>query len=115
MISLNRPDIKAAATPALLQRGCVHVIDFEAIREEAGSRWDKIRDGVHGRLETILRQRLSPVDFFTALNDTSYLVTIPASDVEDIEVICLGVTFDLYKSYLGQFDLKKLSFFRACQ
>src|SRR5258705_2183670 len=49
------------------------------------------------------------------MNDTCYLGTIPASDVEDIEVICLGVTFDLYKSYLGQFDLKKLSFFRACQ
>jgi EAL domain-containing protein (putative c-di-GMP-specific phosphodiesterase class I) len=113
MYSLTRPDIKAAATPSLLDRGCVHVIDFELIRDKAGGRWDKIKEGVHSRLDAILRQRLSPVDFFAPLNDTSYLVTIPASESDDAEVSCLGAAFDLYKNYLGQFDLGNLSLYRA--
>src|ERR1044071_9044221 len=109
MLSLKRPDIRAAATPSLLERGCVHVIDFGAIRDEAGVRWDKIKEGVHARLETILRQRLSPVDFFTALDETSFLVTIPASENEDAEVLCLGAACELYRNYLGQIDLKKVN------
>jgi len=115
MLPFDRPEIKAAATPALLQRGCVHVIGLEPIREQAGARWEKIRDGVYLRLEAILRQKLSPADFFAPLNDTAYLVTMPTTDAETAEVGCLRIAHELYTSYLGRFDLGKLSISRATQ
>lgn len=113
MIQFERPDIKAAASPALLERGCVNVIGLEALREKAGTRWPKIRDGIYARLETILRQRLGPADFFVPLDDIAYLVTMPAADADDAKVACLRVAFDLYTEYMGKCDLGFLNIYRA--
>jgi hypothetical protein len=115
MLRFDRPEIKAAATPALLARGSVHVIGLEPLREQAGARWDKIQTGVHGRLEAMLRQQLGPSDFFAPLNDVAYLVTMPSADREDAEVSCLRIAFDLYTSYLGQCDVGGLQVYRAAE
>ena len=98
-------EVIAAASPALLARGCVNVLSLEGIRSEAGERWPRIRDGVYGRMETLLRQKLGPTDFFTRIDDESYLVTMPAAEPEDVNVVCLRVAYDLYTSFIGQCDL----------
>jgi hypothetical protein len=95
-------EFRAAASPALLERGSVNVISLSAIRQEAGGRWTRIRDGVYARLEFLLRQKLGATDFFARLGEEAYLVTMPSTDPEDVNVVCLRVAYDLYNSFLGQ-------------
>jgi hypothetical protein len=109
----ERPDLKAAAAPAFLERGCVHVIGLEPVRDRAGARWGKIREGVYSRLETILRKRLGPSDFFVALDEVSYLVTMPAAESVDAQTACLGAAYELYENYLGQCDIGTIKLYRA--
>jgi hypothetical protein len=98
-------EIKSAVPPALLDRGCVNVIGFEAIKSRAGARWPKLRDSVVARLEALLRHTLRPTDFFAPLNDTAYLVTMPAADPQDVNVVCLRIAYDLHKNLIGHCDL----------
>jgi hypothetical protein len=93
----------------------VHVIGLEALRDKAGPLWEKIRAGIHSRLETILRQRLGPADFFVSVDDVFYLVTMPAANAEDAQVACLGAAYELYTSYFGQCDLAMVNLYRAVQ
>jgi hypothetical protein len=109
------PDIQAACSPALLQRGCVHVIGLEPLRDRAGPRWEKMRDAVCARLEMILRQRLGPTDFFLPLDDVTYLVTMPGTESQDAQIACLRVTYDLYVNYLGQCEIDSICLYRAKQ
>lgn len=105
LFQIDRPELKAAATPALLARGCVNAIGLDGIKAEAGARWDKTRENVTARLEAILRQKLGPNDFFAPLSETSYLITMPSADAEDAQITCLRVAHELYSESLGQFDL----------
>jgi hypothetical protein len=109
------PGIKAASSPALMDRGCVHVIGLEPLRDRAGPRWEKMRVSVCARLEMILRQRLGPSDFFLPLDDVAYLVTMPGTEPEDAQITCLRVTYDLYVSYLGECSLDSICLYRAKQ
>ena len=113
MLQFDRPDLKAAAPPALLARGCVQVIGLEALRDKAGPLWEKIRAGIYSRLETILRQRLGPADLFVAIDEVFYLVTMPAMNAEDSQVACLGAAHELYTGYFGQCDLGMVHLYRA--
>ncbi|MDE2631167.1 MAG: hypothetical protein KGM97_09275, partial [Alphaproteobacteria bacterium] len=88
-----------------MERGCVNVITLDALRQQAGSRWARIRDGVYARMEMLLRQKLGPTDFFARINENAYLVTMPSTDPEDVNVVCLRVAHDLYTSFLGQCDI----------
>ena len=115
MLQFDRPDIKAAAPPAVLARGCVQVIGLEALRTKAGPLWEKIRAGIYSRLETILRQRLGPADLFMAVDEVFYLVTMPAANAEDAQVACLGAAHELYTSYFGQCNLGMVHLYRAVQ
>jgi len=115
MYYLVQPELRAAAAPALLSRGCVNVIGLEPIKAQAGPRWNKIKDGVHTRLETILRQNLSSTDFFAPLNDCAFLITMPSSNAADAQVTCLRIAHDLYKSYLGTCDFGTLEIFTASE
>jgi hypothetical protein len=109
------PNIKAASTPALLQRGCVHVIGLEPLRDRAGRRWGKMRGAVFASLELILRQRLGPSDFFMPLDDVTYLVTMPGTESEDAQIACLRVTYELYVNFLGQCQIDTICLYRATQ
>ena len=95
----------AAASPALLARGCVNIVSLDGIRTQAGDRWPRIRDGVYGRMDTLLRQKLGPTDFFTRIDDDSYLITMPSAEPEDVNVVCLRVAYDLYTSFIGRCDV----------
>jgi hypothetical protein len=115
VLQFDRPDLKATASPELLARGCVHVIGLEALRDKAGPLWEKIRAGIHSRLDAILRQRLGPADFFVVVDDVFYLVTMPTASTEDAQVACLGAAYELYTSYFGQCDLAMVNLYRAVQ
>src|SRR5882672_694716 len=115
VLQFDRPDLKAAASPELLKRGCVHVIGLEALRDKAGPLWQKIHAGIYSRLETILRHRLGPADLFVAVDEVFYLVTMPAANAEDAQVACLGAAHELYTSYFGQCDMGMVHLYRAVQ
>jgi hypothetical protein len=115
VLQFNRPDLKAAASPALLARGCVLVIGLEALRNKAGPTWDRICAGIYSRLETILRQRLGPADLFMAVDEVFYLVTMPAANAVDAQIACLGAAHELYASYFGQCDMGMVHLYRAVQ
>ncbi len=101
-------EFRAAASPALLERGCVNVIGLEAIRQEEGPRWPQIRDGVYAHLEELLREKLGPTDFFARFDDVSYLVTMPSANPEDVNVVCLRVAYDLFSNFFGQCDIRRI-------
>ncbi len=115
MLQFDRPDLKAAAAPELLARGCVHVIGLEALRDKAGPLWGKIRPAIHSRLDAILRQRLGPADFFVSVDEVFYLVTMPAANAEDAQVACLGAAYELYTSYFGQCNLAMVNLYCVVQ
>jgi hypothetical protein len=98
----SSPILAAAAAPAFLARGCVNVIELECLKEQAGPRWSRIQDGVYGRLEALLRAKLGPNDLFVRIGDAAYLITMPTSDPEEVNAICMRVAFDLHASFLGQ-------------
>lgn len=93
------------APPVLLAKGCANVIRLEKFKTQAGDRWTRIREGVYARLESLIRGMLGPSDFFARIEDTAYLVVMPMSDPEDVNVTCLRVAFELHTSFLGQCNI----------
>ena len=108
-----KPELKVAASAALLQRGCVNVIGLEEIKFEAGPRWEKMRSSIYAHLETLLRQKLGPTDFFVQLDDTSFLVSMPGAAAEESQVFCLRVAHELHTNLLGHCDIGLLRIARA--
>lgn len=113
MSALLRPEIRTATAPAFLKRGCVNVIGLDEIRREAGPRWERMRETIYARIEAILRQTLGPADFFIRLNDTAYIVTMPASEAEESQLCCLRVAHELHASLLGSCAIKQLHLSRV--
>lgn len=105
MLQSMSPILSAAASPAFLARGCVNVVELDALKDIAGERWPRIRDGVYARLESLLRSKLGPNDLFIRLGETAYLITMPTTDAEDVSAICTRVAFDLHMSFLGECGL----------
>jgi hypothetical protein len=102
------PILMAAASPALLAKGCVNVLEISALKEYAGERWPRICEGVYARLETLLRAKLGQNDLFVRISDVAYLITMPTTDPDDVNAICLRVSFDLHVSFLGQCNLDQM-------
>jgi hypothetical protein len=108
MLQGMSPILSAAASPALLAKGCVNVVELDALKEIAGERWPRIRDGVYARLESLLRSKLGPNDLFIRLGETAYLITMPTTDADDVSAICTRVAFDLHVSFLGECGLAQI-------
>lgn len=113
MLDKTPIEVRAAASPALLEKGCVDVVSLEGIRLEAADRWPRIREGVYARMEALLRQKLGPTDFFTRIDEVSYLVTMPAANPDDVHVVCLRVAYDVYTCFIGQCSIGKVHVFQA--
>ena len=107
------PELKVLASAALMRRGCVNLIRCDAIKSEAGARWEKIGGAVLAQLETLLRQKLGPSDFFAALDDSTFLVSMPSADAESAQVLCLRVAHELHTMFLGPCKIAKLRIARA--
>lgn len=97
-----------AASPGFMSRGAVNVISLDELRTASGDGWPRIRDGVHARLETLLRGMLGPADFFAQINEAAYLVCMPASAPEEVNLICLRCAFELHTSMLGECRIDQL-------
>jgi hypothetical protein len=98
-------DLRAIVSPALLATGCVNVVGLDGLKNCVGSQWPQLRDSVYTRLEALFRAKLGPTDFFVRLDDSAYLLAMPSSDPEDVDVVSLRISYDLYISCLGQCDL----------
>ncbi len=107
------PEIRTAASPQLIARGCVNVISLGLIRTKAGARWNRMRDTIYARLDLILRQRLGAQDFFIQLDETSYLVTMPGTDGEEARITCLRVAHELHANLLGPCMLSDIELARV--
>jgi hypothetical protein len=113
MQRIIKPELKFVASPALLERGCVIVIGLEAIRDEAGARWDKMRHSIYLNLESLLRQKLGGTDYFSQLDELSFLVSMPAASSDEAQILCVSVAHDLHKNLLGHCDIAQLRISRA--
>jgi hypothetical protein len=107
------PILRVAAAPALLARGCVNVIGLAEIRAEMGALWEKRREAVWARLESMLSHKLGSMDFYVRLDDLSYLVSMPTVLQVEAQIFCLRIAYDLYGSLLGQCDIAKLRIAKA--
>lgn len=105
MLQKASPILAAAASPAFLAKGCVNVIEFENLKDHAGSAWPRLCEGIYSRLEGLLRSKLGPYDIFVRLGETAYMITMPTSEPEDVSAVCARVAFDLQTSLLGRCDL----------
>src|ERR1700722_17233215 len=107
------PTMQVAASSALIQRGCVNVIGLEEIKDQVGERWEKVKVSVFAKLETLLRQKLPSTDFYTQIDDASFLVSSPAATSEEAQIFCLRLAHDLRVSLLGDCPIDKVRIFRA--
>ena len=100
--------LSIAATPALQERGCVQTIGLGEIRAQLAQRWDKRKETVWMHLEGLLRQKLSSTDYFTRLDETSFLVSMPTAQGDEAQIFCLRIAHDLHRSLLGLCESSKL-------
>jgi hypothetical protein len=86
---------------------------LEEIKHKIGSLWDKKFQSIYVRLETLLRQKLGPADFYVQLDETSFLVSMPSTTEEESQVFCIRVAHELHTSLLGRCDVEQLKIARA--
>jgi hypothetical protein len=113
MLSPAHPVLQVAASPALISRGCVQVIGLKQIRAEIGELWEKRKQTVWTHLETLLSQKLGPTDFYIQLDDTSFLVSMPTAQEDEVQIFCLRVAHDLHGILLGRSDTTMLHIARV--
>lgn len=113
MRSASLPVLQIAASPALIERGCVQVIGLEEIRDEIGDRWEKRKETVWAHLEGLLSQKLGSTDFYVQIDDTSFLVSMPTAQEQEAQIFCLRVAHDLHESLLGRCDTETLRIARV--
>lgn len=108
MLQKSSPILRAAASPVYLEKGCVNVIELRIFKEQAGARWSRISEGVYAKVEALLKAKLGPNDMFVRLAETAYLVTMPTTEPDDVNAVCMRVAFDLHMSFLGQCGLEHI-------
>jgi hypothetical protein len=107
------PQLRVAASAALLERGCVNVIGLEEIKSETGARWERLKLSIWGHLESLLRQRLGPTDFYVQLDDVSYVVCSPSVNQEEAQIFCLRIAHELHTAMLGPCECGQLRIARV--
>ena len=105
-------DLKSVVSPALLKRGCINVIGLETVRQQTGARWEKMRDSIYARLESLLSHKLGSSDFFIRLGEVAYLVATPSSDGDDSRLTCLKIAYELHCGLLGACSVGDISLSR---
>src|SRR5437762_3374911 len=111
---IRNPEWKIAASPELIQRGCVYIISLAEIRAAIAPRWEKMSGAVWGHLENLLRQRLAPTDFFCPVDDGAALVSLPSLSADEARICCLRIAHELNTIMLGAYDISKLGIERVC-
>ena len=91
----------------------MNLIGLEEIKTQAGPRWEKLKPSVFAKLENLLQHKLSSTDFYTQLDDLSFLVSTPSAAPEESQIFCLRVAHELHVSLLGSCDIGKLRLSRV--
>jgi hypothetical protein len=106
-------DLMAVVSPALLASGRMDVISIADIRDQAGPRWAQISETVHARLGYLLGSYLGTTDCFARLDETTYVVTMPTADPDELDIICLHALYDLHCDFLGRCENGHIRIARA--
>jgi len=113
MQRILKPELKIAASAALIQRGCVILIGLDQIRVQAAGRWEKMRASIYAHLESLLRQKLGPADYYAQVDDLSFLVSLPSATTDEARILCLRVAHELHTNLLGHCEIGQLRIARA--
>ena len=98
-------EMRVAASAELLARGCVNVICLEYIKNQTGARWERLKGAVWAHLEGLLRQRLSPNDFYVQLDDVTFVLCSPSSNKDEAQIFCLRIAHELHSAMLGSCEM----------
>jgi hypothetical protein len=112
MIQTLDRELNVAASAALQQRGCVHLIGLGEIQNQIGGRWERLKQMVWTRLDNLLRQQLGPTDFHVRINELAFLVSLPSLSQPEAEVFCLRIAHELQVELLGNCQPADLQVFR---
>lgn len=107
------PQIRTAAAKLARHSGSSAAISLKAIKREAGPHWEKMREAIHLRLESLLRQALGPSDFFLGIDEETYLVAMPSLELDEALICCLRVAYLLHTSLLGPCALDSIHIAQA--
>ncbi len=89
------------AASGLVDRGCVLMLDLEAIRVRLGDRWPYKRAQVWEAIEHHLAKRLRPEDFHAQVGETELLLA--AGDTRDVNLArALNIQKELLTFFLGR-------------
>ena len=105
----HTPKLEIAASPELIERGCVYIISLAPIRAAMSERWQRQCGAVWGHLENLMRQRLGPTDFFCAVDEVAALICLPSCSAEEARICCLRIAHELNTILLGACDLSTLA------
>lgn len=96
------PELLVAASPDLLQRGCVYILNLGFMETESGARWPKVQGAVWEHLDNLMRQKLSSTDFYTQLDGMNALISLPALTAIEAQMCCLRIAHDLHVLMFGR-------------
>ncbi len=88
--------------PALLASGAVNLIGLDAIRAKLGDRWESKRARVWEHVEREIERAIGPANLSVRLDDTNYLIALPAMPGLAAQATCLTVLQDVLKFFLGE-------------
>lgn len=91
--------------PEGLAPGCAHVADLCTVRIGMGALWASMQDGVRGRLERIMAQRLAAGDHYRRLDDERYLVVTPEAQDGEGAILLLRILSEFFLTLNGSCDL----------
>jgi len=83
-------------------------VSLDVLKREAGDHWPKMREGIHVRLENLLRLALGPASFFAAIDDETWLIVTPQLTAEEALACCLKVAYVLHVSLMGPCGLDSI-------
>lgn len=82
--------------------GTVHLLNFEKVREKLGDRWAGVCSRVHQIVRGMLKNRLSPHDFFTLYQDDTYVIVFGGCSAEDAKFKCALLAEEIMEKVLGE-------------
>ncbi len=88
--------------------GKVHLINLDKIRETMGDRWDKMSDHIHNVIKTELGNRLSSRDFFTRVDDDSYVIVFGDCPETEARLKVAILSEQILEKLLGADEAKDL-------
>lgn len=92
----------------LARSGSAVVLSLQALKEQVQARWDSIRIPTGASLERLFRAKLGPSDRFVQIDEVSWLVVMPDTDLDNALACCLRIAYQLHTSVAGRCDIGQL-------